>query len=1384
MTSDPVTSALATLSPDDLAKVQAGDPAAVAAVQARFAQPTGQVSLSGGQADEPDPDSVFKTMSPGDLATVRSGDKAPYDRAVEQYKANAAKIAAGADPVATENYDLYRWQKKSGFQIGNEPSTFDVLTGAATGLASDLVHGAAALAKVVAMPNPLQRDQAPKPAETSATAIDTGANIGLNSATLARSAGHAIANIGRRMAAAFTRDSAGKEALQEASLRADFDTAVANRRDAAIADNFHEKFSDVFPEALAKATSDSAAGQAIMQATVDSAAARGLAVAMDPQNLAGVAAARLVTSPATAVLKGEINAGVRALSNARQELAALQAVKDATESRVLAGDLGWANELGGKSFEELTQEIATRQAQVSAAEAAIKSGMASAQATTEGLTQVSAARQAAGTVAQGAGKTVSAVGKAAGYVASLPADLAAKIVPENEWLQHKLADVSTGAAVYAIGSVTDSDAVKDVGLALPFHPVITQAGGDLAKLGELYAKGETVLPFWRQVRKIQEVSGLTKQAGAFLDNQFVAAPARVVGAAAKGALAGGVVSGAFGAVADSEDPGRGFASGFGAGGFLGFGVGALGQWGIIDNPAQRRAELDGQVGAYRNILAARPTELASFDKLSLENKRAVALYLAVHPDLSVRYVNEPGTSAGSFDPLRPQEIRVNVAAVTPLKQIVTHEIAHFVEDKALGAQVDALLLGDASAGIAGEFTARDAKGAPMIGPDGKFDTSDEFKAIRAKYETATKANPDSAGAVISDQDIAREIFAERHADYLFSDKYARDIKGYTAAADFIQSSPFLKNLLGRLGVTFDRAGEVIKSPLLGNLKKSPEIESLVREHYDARAKAKAGEVNPDADGRNRVFDEKSFTRATRVTEAYFDSTGEILRDTAGNPIYDSNGKAALRPAAEVKKDNAATTEALVKHLDAEKTNDPKAVQPRDDGAGGKIYSGRYLTDDAIAAVEKSGRLNPVQLGNLKRINAALKSSSDGQLFTHFYQAATKKGGGSLYRSLAGRWRTDLVYGLFLTKADNLVFQSISLETLHRNAQIEVAKGRATPWNNSLGDLIRDVDTYLDNLGSGQPGATNLGTEKRDFINNLLGFRVKKNGDVNPLHSVTNPPKTIITSLRLDRMNRVVPADGRAYKFDSGTYQSAAKNFLPDNPESSVPVTQEPGLTSPDNPTKESSSNASETAQPTGVSDAAKLPEGNQPPGGNGEVRVRSDAPSQGRVFRDALIRGAQSQSHGAAVDIKPLEFYEDPSTHLVLSPDENAGAAVAADKELVSVFKVAGSAAKIADVLAEASKKAAYLTAFAANDKLPNLYMPHGFRPLARVAFDTEQAPANWNYEKQGKPDFLVMINDPSGALGLPHADTYAEVKDRVPLVDYGEAMRLKDHALERLEKK
>lgn len=155
-----------------------------------------------------------------------------------------------------------------------------------------------------------------------------------------------------------------------------------------------------------------------------------------------------------------------------------------------------------------------------------------------------------------------------------------------------------------------------------------------------------------------------------------------------------------------------------------------------------------------------------------------------------------------------------------------------------------------------------------------------------------------------------------------------------------------------------------------------------------------------------------------------------------------------------------------------------------------------------------------------------------------------------------------------------------------------------------------------------------------------------------------------------------------------------------------------------------------------------------------------------KLFHTALKEAKVGNDYGAYVDLHTVEDYQ--NMRLFLAEDGASGVAITQDYDIVSVFKNPNLGAKRKNVGKELVALGVQMggkTLDCFDGFLPNLYMRAGFKPMARVAFDREYAPKDWNYERDKEPDVVFMryTGKPQGPYD----------PDKVPLVDYEEAERL-----------
>jgi hypothetical protein len=129
-----------------------------------------------------------------------------------------------------------------------------------------------------------------------------------------------------------------------------------------------------------------------------------------------------------------------------------------------------------------------------------------------------------------------------------------------------------------------------------------------------------------------------------------------------------------------------------------------------------------------------------------------------------------------------------------------------------------------------------------------------------------------------------------------------------------------------------------------------------------------------------------------------------------------------------------------------------------------------------------------------------------------------------------------------------------------------------------------------------------------------------------------------------------------------------------------------------------------------------------------------------RVDRAEFIRARDSLTPDllAFIDRFTLEQYDRSNVRLFLSAPSSAGFGILGE-ELISVFALGRARSGVALVECAVAQGARWLTCLDADGRLSRLYGACGFRVTDRAPFRDDLAPAGWNYERFGRPDYVRM---------------------------------------------
>lgn len=130
-----------------------------------------------------------------------------------------------------------------------------------------------------------------------------------------------------------------------------------------------------------------------------------------------------------------------------------------------------------------------------------------------------------------------------------------------------------------------------------------------------------------------------------------------------------------------------------------------------------------------------------------------------------------------------------------------------------------------------------------------------------------------------------------------------------------------------------------------------------------------------------------------------------------------------------------------------------------------------------------------------------------------------------------------------------------------------------------------------------------------------------------------------------------------------------------------------------------------------------------------------------QAFRSLVAATNASNPYGAAVAVYTAEEYQ--GKRLFVTEDATAGFALSADGDIVSVFSAPKSGNGRAVMALAVQVGGRRLDCF--DTALPGYYAAHGFRAVARLAWNDEYAPTGWNKDtfkdfNDGRPDVVFMV--------------------------------------------
>jgi hypothetical protein len=173
--------------------------------------------------------------------------------------------------------------------------------------------------------------------------------------------------------------------------------------------------------------------------------------------------------------------------------------------------------------------------------------------------------------------------------------------------------------------------------------------------------------------------------------------------------------------------------------------------------------------------------------------------------------------------------------------------------------------------------------------------------------------------------------------------------------------------------------------------------------------------------------------------------------------------------------------------------------------------------------------------------------------------------------------------------------------------------------------------------------------------------------------------------------------------------------------------------------------------------------------------VREVPAAQSAAQYNADMTGAMAgHRFGAQVEIKSPEELADAR---LFRTDDGSGFAIKPDGDIVAVFAGQNAARGSGYSMLQAAVAAGGRKLDAFDTYLPKIYETAGFRPVARLPWNDEFAPPNWDKEtfsnfNNGEPDVVFFVYDP---------DYYGGAVDVPTFNDYGDAVAEQDRQLQAL---
>jgi hypothetical protein len=198
-----------------------------------------------------------------------------------------------------------------------------------------------------------------------------------------------------------------------------------------------------------------------------------------------------------------------------------------------------------------------------------------------------------------------------------------------------------------------------------------------------------------------------------------------------------------------------------------------------------------------------------------------------------------------------------------------------------------------------------------------------------------------------------------------------------------------------------------------------------------------------------------------------------------------------------------------------------------------VHSAEWGARKVGNRVEVGGPNLPLQFDNFVQVPQWLRTKArefeagrrTGQSYRVSYNAIGTGASGSYKVSNLGNveaiTREVVPFGWQLSDKNHLLAKVIDLDAFRAAAIRAVDRGELPEFNNNVKDVEAGLKVLLKNHEDGLPGETNLGAQKKNLLNGLLGTGTPTQKAANPLYGDLNP-KGSIRTFRFDRLNYADP----------------------------------------------------------------------------------------------------------------------------------------------------------------------------------------------------------------------------------------------------------------------